>query len=366
MNALFNTGNRSNLVAVGDSALYNNGIGVIAPVQGSGNTAVGSKSLYRNTIGSKNTALGWVSLNANTTGEINTAIGSLSMQNNTTGYGNTAIGAQTMSVNTTGIYNTTLGYGAGPINASQNYSTAIGAWSSVGCSSCIVLGNQENVGIATPNPVNRLDIAGANAWDLVNSEGDVRIGDPTYRLKIGVALGGGGAGAVGLMQYGTNGGYNVMMLGSQGTGILYLNGNTGRMGVGTDNPTQKLSVNGNICYTGSIGACSDIRYKTNLRRIENPLQKVLSLNGFYYNWDRKKFPDMEFSDERQLGFSAQEVEKLFPEIVQTNDKGYKSVDYGRLTPVLVEAIKSQQEEIDLLKESLERLEKEINKLKTAR
>jgi hypothetical protein len=75
---------------------------------------------------------------------------------------------------------------------------------------------------------------------------------------------------------------------------------------------------------------------------------------------------MEFSDERQLGFSAQEVEKLFPEIVQTNDKGYKSVDYGRLTPVLVEAIKSQQEEIDLLKESLERLEKEINKLKTAR
>jgi len=50
--------------------------------------------------------------------------------------------------------------------------------------------------------------------------------------------------------------------------------------------------------------------------------------------DRAAFPDMQFTDNRQIGFSAQEVEKLFPEVVMTDVNGYKSVDYGRLTPVL--------------------------------
>ncbi|TMI74778.1 MAG: hypothetical protein E6H09_02735 [Bacteroidetes bacterium] len=365
MNALFNTGNRSNLVAVGDSALYNNGVGVTQGTQATYNTALGSKSLYANNIGSYNTGLGNGALTSNTNGNWNTAAGVSAMAYNTTGASNTAFGGSALLSNSTGSFNTAIGYNSGTLGDGISYSTAVGALATVGCNNCLVLGHsQAKVGIATSYPAAaRLDVAGANAWDLVNSEGDVRIGDANYRLKIGVALGGGGAGAVGLMQYGTNGGYNVMMLGSQGTGILYLNGNTGRVGIGTDNPTQKLSVNGNICYTGSIGACSDIRYKTNLHRIENPLQKILSLNGFYYNWDRKKFPDMEFSDDRQLGFSAQEVEKLFPEIVQTNDKGYKSVDYGRLTPVLVEAVKEQQEEIDALKEIVMDLQKQVKKLR---
>ncbi len=58
---------------------------------------------------------------------------------------------------------------------------------------------------------------------------------------------------------------------------------------------------------------------------------------------------MQLSDKLQLGLSAQELEKFFPELVMTDAKGYKSVDYGRLTPVLVEAIKEQQKEIDELK-----------------
>ena len=57
---------------------------------------------------------------------------------------------------------------------------------------------------------------------------------------------------------------------------------------------------------------------------------------------------MKFTDTRQIGFSAQEVEKLFPEVVLTDANGYKSVDYGRLTPVLVEAIKELQKQIDTL------------------
>lgn len=103
-------------------------------------------------------------------------------------------------------------------------------------------GFSQNVGIGTTSPITRLDIVGGNNWDLVNGEGDVRIGNGTYRLKIGLALGGGGAGSTTIMQYGVTNGYNVLNLGSQGYNILQLNGNLNSAGIGTDNPAGKLEV----------------------------------------------------------------------------------------------------------------------------
>ncbi len=132
---------------------------------------------------------------------------------------------------------------------------------------------------------------------------------------------------------------------------------TGFVGIGTATPFTQLCVNGNIAYAGYLGACSDIRYKKDFSQIINPLQSVLSLNGFYYYWKKDEFTDYTFTDDRQLGFSAQEIEKLFPELVMTDDKGYKSVDYGRLTPVLVEAIKEQQVKIDSLQSQIDELKK---------
>ncbi|MFK8164257.1 MAG: tail fiber domain-containing protein [Lewinella sp.] len=123
----------------------------------------------------------------------------------------------------------------------------------------------------------------------------------------------------------------------------------GRVGIGTIQPREKLEVVGNICYTGTIGACSDERYKKNFANIESPLAKVQQLNGLYYDWKQEEFPEREFTDERQIGVIAQEVEALFPEIVLTGDDGYKSVDYGKLTPILLEAIKEQQAIIEAMK-----------------
>ncbi len=131
----------------------------------------------------------------------------------------------------------------------------------------------------------------------------------------------------------------------------------GNVGIGTNNPSQRLHVVGNICYTGSIVACSDIRYKHDFSAINDPLEKIRSLNGMYYYWKQDEFPGMQFSSERQLGFAAQEVEKLLPELVVTDSRGYKSVDYGRLTPVLVEAIKQQEEMIDVLIKEVKALKK---------
>lgn len=122
----------------------------------------------------------------------------------------------------------------------------------------------------------------------------------------------------------------------------------GRVGIGTIFPREKLEVVGNICYTGTIGACSDERYKTDFAKLENSLDKVMQLNGLYYNWKREEFPEREFTDQRQIGVIAQEVEALFPEIVLTGEDGYKSVDYGKLTPILLEAIKEQQAIIEAM------------------
>ena len=93
------------------------------------------------------------------------------------------------------------------------------------------------------------------------------------------------------------------------------------------------------------------------------MKKLLCLHGIYYNWNKEKFTDKPFEDERQIGFSAQELEKLFPELVRIDAKGYKAVDYIRMTPVLVEAIKQQQPIIEQLNNRVDLLMKKIETVK---
>ena len=86
------------------------------------------------------------------------------------------------------------------------------------------------------------------------------------------------------------------------------------------------------------------------------------MQGIYYNWNTNKFPELQFTNKQQIGFSAQEVEKIFPELVITDANGYKAVDYGKLSPVLVEAIKEQQKKMDEMKQEIEDLKKMVQEL----
>lgn len=116
----------------------------------------------------------------------------------------------------------------------------------------------------------------------------------------------------------------------------------GFVGIGTNTPGQLLHVNGQVQASCGILVCSDQRYKRDIRPIDNALARIQQLQGMYYYWRTEEFKDMGFNDERQLGVIAQEVEKQFPEAVHTNADGYKTVDYAKLVPVLIQAMKEQE------------------------
>jgi hypothetical protein len=106
--------------------------------------------------------------------------------------------------------------------------------------------------------------------------------------------------------------------------------------------------NGNVWNTTGI-LSSDSSLKENIGTITNPRLKLLQLNGFEYNLKNNK-------KQKHMGFLAQDVEKLFPEVVYTNGNGLKGIAYTELIPVIVEAMKEQQSIIEKLTDKIETLE----------
>lgn len=87
---------------------------------------------------------------------------------------------------------------------------------------------------------------------------------------------------------------------------------------------------------------SDERFKKQIRRIDNPLTKIAHLEGYTYQMRTKEFPERNFTEGQKLGLIAQNVEKVFPELVTTFKDGYKAVNYNGLIPVLIEGVNQQQ------------------------
>ncbi len=131
----------------------------------------------------------------------------------------------------------------------------------------------------------------------------------------------------------------------------------GNVGIGTATPGSfKLDVNGGLRCIGAVDITSDARFKLGVEPLSSALDSVLRLRGVSYSWNRAGFPEKNFNDRRQLGFVAQEVRKILPEIVSEDTAGYLSVGYSALTPVLVEAIKEQQKTISTLQARIKALE----------
>ena len=128
---------------------------------------------------------------------------------------------------------------------------------------------------------------------------------------------------------------------------------------------------GSVVATGNVTAYySDERLKDFHGKIDNAVDKVKQLNGYYFT-ENAKAKELGYNNDKvQLGVSAQEVEKVLPEAIEIApishsegvDEDYLTVDYGKLAPVLIEAIKEQQETIDKQNKLINRLEERLNKL----
>jgi len=135
---------------------------------------------------------------------------------------------------------------------------------------------------------------------------------------------------------------------------LCIDTSTNRIGIGTNEPEEKLEVNGNISASAYFHT-SDIRLKDNISLIENSLSKILKLEGISYTLQSTK--------EDKLGFSAQELQKIYPQLVKEGSDGYLSIDGTGLIAPLVEAIKEQQKMIESQQIEINNLKLEIDNLK---
>jgi hypothetical protein len=127
----------------------------------------------------------------------------------------------------------------------------------------------------------------------------------------------------------------------------------GNVGIGTANPVYRLELP-NIASVAGQGRAnawqtySDVSLKTNIKPLKDSLDKILKLRGVSFKWKEQ--------DIYSSGFIAQEVEEIIPDLVFSGEDKLKNLDYSRFTPYLVEAIKQQQEQIDILKKEIIKLQ----------
>jgi hypothetical protein len=120
-----------------------------------------------------------------------------------------------------------------------------------------------------------------------------------------------------------------------------------------------LQANGNVCSSGAFVSCSDERFKKDVHGLTKSLDKIMQLDGVNYYWDLEKFGERFNNANMQTGFMAQQVQEVMPELVSTDTDGYLAVDYSKLSPYMVEAIKEQQQTISELNKSLHQKEQEL-------
>ncbi len=118
---------------------------------------------------------------------------------------------------------------------------------------------------------------------------------------------------------------------------------SGNLLVGSTSGSDKVTVNGTVSAT-NFNTTSDATLKTNVETLTGSLDAVKSLRGVSFDWIE--------NGNSEVGVIAQEVEAVLPDVVSTNDQGIKSVKYGNMVALLIEAMKEQQAQIDELKAKL--------------
>ena len=128
----------------------------------------------------------------------------------------------------------------------------------------------------------------------------------------------------------------------------------GDIRVGTSGTNGCVKIDG----TGIAGTCaSDRRFKKNITPFGPVLDRFAALQPVYYNWRTSEFPERHFGEAQTYGLVAQDVEQVLPDLVVTNDDGYKAIDYSKLPMLTIEAVKELKTENDDLKRRLTEVER---------
>lgn len=318
-------------------------------------SGLGSVALGTGTIASESNAI------AIGNGSIAAGFSAVALGNSSsTGFLTTSMGQSLAS----GILSISTGQGT---VASGFAATTLGAYTKAKSSYSLVIGKYNDT-----TAFNRLFEIGVGTADndrrnamTVLDNGNVGIGslNPAKPLSFPATLGEkillypGGTGEVGIGVYG-----NELRLHSDNAGAAVSFGTQTNAGVFTEAGRFQISGGTALRVYGSIWAngttyASDARFKKNIVTIENSLNKIMQLRGVRYEMMAAEYPSKNFSEEKQIGLLAQEVEAVVPEVVSTGDDGYKSVDYAKLVPLLIESIKDLKQKLNIMQEEINSLKK---------
>jgi trimeric autotransporter adhesin len=388
---------------------HNTAIGFMAlslNISGISNTAVGCAALHSNSANS-NTALSYNASYSNSTGTYNIAIGNEALYFNQTGNENVVIGPEAGfgAMNGSFSNNTILGCKAGrALSSGASNNILIGHMAgdnlttganniilgyeidatSAGKSNEMILGHPDllygditnkRIGIGTTAPICQLHIqSNGDAMVLIKADADNVNEDDNPRLEMRQD----GASVVGALGYcGSdnypypnmigNGLYLVneynssLQFGTDSTVTMTIMGN-GRVGILNNNPEQALHVTGSakissLAVNGPVYSNngvltntnpSDMRLKDDIESIDNSLERVMQLRPVTFTWK---------SDGKQgIGFIAQEMENVIPDLVVTGEDGYKGIYTVEMIPFLVKALQEQQAMIDELQRKVSELQ----------
>ena len=175
------------------------------------------------------------------------------------------------------------------------------------------------VGIGQPTPAHKLHVVGPNSTGVDAIYGVTGINDSATYGVLGTSANGYYAGL------GRGDGYSYV-----GNGTFYNNG---------------------AAYATSFLYLSDRNLKENIRPLDEGLLQLMKLRPVSFMWKK----DAPLAGENDIGLIAQDVEKILPKLVHHDNKGILSIDYVRLTPILINAVQEQQRQIDDLRAEINAL-----------
>jgi Chaperone of endosialidase len=391
------------VTAVGDSSLYSNTVGASNTAVGAAalsqnttgvnNTAVGDSAMFENIAGSNNAAFGDVALDSSksdgnsafgsnalalsTTGSFNVALGELAMFSNTTGDNNTAVGTEALSSNTTGVENNVSGVLALQANTTGSRNNAAGAYamySNTTSSDNNAMGYKAMYG----NTTGTLNNAVGNFSLIANTTGSNNSAVGYAALYRNTTGSNNNAQGFYALQSNTTGNNNIAIGPYAGNYITGSNNiDIGNRGVAADSAVIRIGASNTAAYiagitnsqitgapvyvsaSGQLGVlASSERYKTSIAIMGAGTERLKELRPVTFHLKSSPHGAL------QYGLIAEEVAKVYPELVIKDDAGsIQGVRYDELAPMLLNEMQHQQQNIAAQAAELRGMQQQIAALK---